>query len=158
MLLPISACLCNYLKDIILSFLQLQTLLSYPVWFVSYRMLTTITPYKMLHINNNRISFENYVNAYKFILNTKKKMLCTVPSFVKPFLCVSKLMMVTYITPHKSTLIYIFLIYVKLLCVCFASPMRYTTYYLSFKFCNNHSTILHTVVRLSLRPILVACI
>ena len=71
MLLPISACLCNYLKDIILSFLQLQTLLSYPVWFVSYRVLTTVTPYKMLHINNNRISFENNVNAYKFILNKK---------------------------------------------------------------------------------------
>ena len=64
----------------------------------------------MLHIKNNKISFENNVNAYEFILNkkTKTKLLCTVPSCANPFLCVSKLMMVTFVTPHKSKLIYIF--------------------------------------------------
>ena len=98
MLLPISACLCIYLKDIILSFLQLQTSLSYPVLFVSYRVFT----YK-----NNKISPENNVNNYEFILN-KKTLLCTGPSCVIPFLCVSNLMIVTYIKPHKSLLIYIF--------------------------------------------------
>ena len=65
--------------------------------------------------------------------------------------------MVTYVTPHKSKLICIFEDFLYFSCVLRQPYVRLIKiYYFSFKFCNNHSTVLHTVVRPSLRPIILA--